>query len=415
MPLTGDKLTAMRDDEQSPDAIAVVSVDNLPAWMIPAFGCAWVAMPNLDSLAGRGVVLDRLLATSDDTHAMLEALAGGGSTNAGGTGLQALLAAANRGPAAALVTDDTVLARRTSGPTNVHLVARADQAGPPTTAAETNFGRLFHAAADVVADGNHRFVWCHASSLGVTWDAPVGFRDRYVDPDDPPPPAGTAVPTVHVGPETDPDMLVAIRHVFAGQLTLLDHCLGTLLAAIAARPERWAILFVGTCGLALGLHGEVGRTPTLPYSEVMQLPAILVDHRERMAGQRYGGLLTADDVGATVLDMIGSPPEASPDPRHGRSLRGLLEAWRIEPRDRVIARSALGAAIATAAWHLVQPTGNSTALRPAQLFAKPDDFFEACDVADRCPAVADELASLVHGDLEHAWTIPLSHHATHGV
>jgi hypothetical protein len=28
-----------------------------------------------------------------------------------------------------------------------------------------------------------------------------------------------------------------------------------------------------------------------------------------------------------------------------------------------------------------------------RLFAKPDDFFELSDVADRCRAVADELAA----------------------
>jgi arylsulfatase A-like enzyme len=413
--LTGDKLMAMRVDEQSPDAIAMISIDSLPAWMIPAFGCAWVAMPNLDRLAGRGVVLDRVMATSDDTHETLGALAGRCSSITQGTALPALMTAANREHATTLVTDDTRLAHMTRGPANVHLVAHADESSPASTAAGTHFGRLFDAAADLIARGDHRFVWCHASSLGGTWDAPVSFRDRYVDPDDPPPPAGTRVPTMHVGPDTDPDILVAIRHAFAGQLTLLDHCLGTLLTAIAARSERWTILVTATRGLGLGLHDAVGRAPMLPFSEVMQLPAILVDHRERMAGQRYGGLLTPDDLGATVIDMLGSSPEPSSDPRHGRSLRSLLEAWHLPTRDRVIARSELGAAIATPSWHLVQPNGDAPSWSPARLFAKPDDFFEACDVADRCPAVADELASLVRGDLQHAWTIPLSHHAIHGV
>jgi hypothetical protein len=410
----GAKLTAMRDAEQCPDAIAVVSVDCLPAWMTPAFGCTWVAMPNLDALAGKGVVFDRVLATSDDANDTLASLAGSSSTDAPGTGLLLLAAAAERGHATALVTDDTELAQATHRPTEVRLVAPAHETAPAASAASTNLGRLFEAAAAVAAGGDQRLIWCHASSLGAAWDAPVGFRDRYVDPDDPPPPSGTRVPTMRIGPDADPDILVAIRHAFAGQLTLFDHCLGTLLTAIAARPERWTVLVAGTCGLGLGLHGAVGHTPMLPYSEVMQLPAILVDHRERMAGQRYGGLLTPHDLGATLLDLIGSRPEPSPDSRHGRSLSNLLDSWQGPDRDRVIARSALGAAVATPSWHLVQPTGDAVPLPPARLFAKPDDFFEACDVADRCPAVADELSALAQGDLQQGWTIPLTHEAVHG-
>ncbi len=413
--LHGAKLTAMRNAAHAPPSVAVVTVDCLPAWMIPAFGCTWVAMPNLDALAGRGLVFDRILATSDDVHDTLGALAGGGPQAARSRSLPALALSAELGNSPALVTDDTTLGEMTGNRTDVRFVAPADKMSPASSTAGTNLGRLFEAAAAMVTGGQHQLVWCHASSLGVAWDAPLSFRDRYIDLDDPPPPSGTGVPTMRVGPDADPDILVAIRHAFAAQLTLLDHCLGTLVEAISSRPDPWTILVAGTRGLGLGLHGIVGRMPMLPYSEFMQLPAILVDDRERMAGQRYGGLLTPGDLGATLLDMLGCPPEPSTDPRRGRSLGSLLDAWRTLDRDRVISRSAQGAAVATPPWHLVQPTGDATALTQAQLFAKPDDFFETCDVADRCPAVADELSSLARGNLEEAWTTPLSNEALHGL
>jgi hypothetical protein len=406
----------MRDAEHASPAIAVVTVDCLPAWMIPAFGCTWVAMPNLDALAGRGIVLDRVMATSDDVHDTIGSLTGSCLKSARGSRLPSVASSADRGYAPAVVTDDiTIAAITTREPTEVRLVAPADETAPADSVAGTNLGRLYEAAAALVAGGHHRFLWCHASSLGFAWDAPLRFRDRYIDPDDPPPPSGTALPTIHVGPDTDPDILVAIRHAFAAQLTLLDHCLGTLIEAVTSRPERWTILVAGTRGLGLGLHGVVGRAPMLPYSELMQIPAILVDHRERMGGQRYGGLLTPDDLGVTVLDMIGYPAEPSADPRHGRRLGSLLDSWQGPDRDRVISRSAQGTAVATPSWHLVQPTGDATALTQAQLFAKPDDFFETCDVADRCPAVADELSVLASGNLDEAWTTPLSHEAVHGI
>lgn len=411
--LHASKLTAMREAEQSP--IAVVTIDRLPAWMIPSFGCAWVAMPNLDGLAGRGIVFDRVMATSDDVHDTLRALGGLGPTSDLGSSLAAFASLATRGNATALVTDDPALAAMTPQTTDVHLVTPHTEPAPASSVAGTRFGRLFETAAAMVAGGEYRFLWCHATSLGVAWDAPPSFQDRYVDPDDPPPPSGTSVPAMRVGPDTDPDILVAIRHAFAGQLTLLDHCLGALLGVIAKRPERWTILVVGTRGLGLGLHGTVGCSPMLPFSEVMQLPAILVDHRERMAGQRYGGLVTPADLGATILGMIGGTPEPSTNPRLGRPLSGLLDSWQGVERDRVVARSALGVAIVTPSWHLVQPTGDATPRSPPRLFAKPDDFFEACDVADRCPAVTDELSSLATGDLQHAWTTPLSQEALRGI
>ena len=48
-------------------------------------------------------------------------------------------------------------------------------------------------------------------------------------------------------------------------------------------------------------------------------------------------------------------------------------------------------------------------------FAKPDDAFELNDVADRCPAVTEELAALAGADPSQAWTVPLSNAARNGV
>lgn len=398
-----------------PDALAVVTIDRLPAWMLPTYGSTWVAMPNLDALAGRGIVFDRVLATTDDVAITLEALAGAEPRTTASPRLPAMAFARDGGSTMALITDDANLASVAQAPTATCFVAPGTMIAPATSEAETILGRLFASATATVQAAKHRVVWCHASSLGVAWDAPESYRDRYLDPDDPPPPAGARVPSMDVDNETDPDTLVGIRHVFAGQLTLLDRCLGVLLEAIAKRTERWLIIVAGTRGLGLGLHGIVGCEPMQPMSEVLQLPAILVDHRQRMAGQRYGGLVTAQDLGATLADLLGSATEPSTDPRHGQSLAGLLQCWRAPDRDRIIARTDRGVAVITPSWHLVQPTEQRAGAAPARLFAKPDDFFEACDVANRCPAVAEELSTLARGDLEQAWLTPLSRAALAGL
>jgi hypothetical protein len=74
-----------------------------------------------------------------------------------------------------------------------------------------------------------------------------------------------------------------------------------------------------------------------------------------------------------------------------------------------------GVALATAAWHLVLPT--VTTDKPV-LYAKPDDYFEACDVADRGSGVAEELAAvagLAVSDRRAVWTTPLSARALSGM
>jgi hypothetical protein len=407
----------MSQSFRQPGGILVVTIDRLPGWMLSAFGCSWVATPALDALAGRGLCCDRLLATTGDPRATLAAFAGRGSASSSASSPAWPLfdAAAIAGWPAALVTDDPLLAATPPPPAAMRHVPAPAATVPADSAEETNLGRLFATATDTLAGGGSRLVWCHAASLGVAWDAPLPYRERYVDPEDPPPPAGAALPAFAVDAATDPDLVMGVRQVMAGQLTLLDECLGRLVAALEGRPEGWTILVAGVQGMPLGLHGHVGTAPLLPYGELVQLPAVLVDHRGRMAAQRYGGLLIAADLGATLGELIAGPSttaESLPacDPRQGRSLTPLLDRWQGPDRDRVICTTATGTAVATPAWHLVLP---ADAGQP-QVFAKPDDHFELSDVADRAPAVAEELASLASADPQAAWTTPLSAAARNG-
>jgi arylsulfatase A-like enzyme len=242
----------------------------------------------------------------------------------------------------------------------------------------------------------------------------------YVDPDDPPPPPGAAVPDMTVTRDTDPDLIVGLRHVFAAQVTLLDRCLASLLRAVderAARDGAWAILVVGLRGMPLGIHDRLGGRPDPdaddpPFGEMVHVPAILVDPRRSMAAQRYGGLVTPADLAATLADLVAPQAVASAagHPAEAESLRGLCDAWSVKPRDRVVIRGVGGDALATPGWHAVlRPGGDAS--RPL-LFAKPDDFFETCDVADRERGVASELARALRrpetGQPDPAWIEPLS-------
>lgn len=375
----------------APTRILVVTLDRLPAWILPAYGSTWVAMPSLDALAGRGLLFDRVITTGGDELATLR-----------GLGLSGL------GAEAVVVTDAaSVAAAARSGEDGVpvRLVEAVARPAAATAATATNLARLMAAAREAVTAGRHAVVWCHAASLGVAWDAPAECRAAYVDPEDPPPYSGAAVPEMAVDADTDPDLLVGIRQAFAGQLTHLDACLGPLFDAAAG----WHVLVAGVRGLGLGLHGCVGTGPLPPFSELVHVPAILADATGRMAAQRFGGLVVPADLGATLAEMRGASAAApaADAPWQGRSLAGLLNDWSAPARDRVVVATAHGGAVVTAGWHLL-----AAADRPPRLFHKPDDAFELCDVADRCADIVAELAPLAQaaaaGDTDRGWRAPLA-------
>lgn len=380
-----------------PDPLLVVTVDRLPAWILPVYGATWVAMPTATGLAARGIVFDGLVATSDDPCDTAAAL---------------LSWLADLPPGAvAVVTDDAGVADMVPAG-EVTVVPAAAAAATATAENETNLGGLFAAATAIAAARRHRVVWCHASSLGRSWDAPEELREAYLDPDDPPPPAGAAVPDLVVTPATDPDLIVGLRHVFATQLTLLDRCLGRLVEAAGTTD---GVVLAGLWGMPLGLHGRIGPGASPPYGECSHLPAVVVDAAGRMAGQRFAGLATPADLGATLAALHGghSPPPANADEAlRGRSLAGLFEAWAATGRDRVITCGTAGVAVTTPGWRLVVSASSGAVPPRIRLFARPDDFLERCDVADRCTGVCDELAALAEaagqGRTVEAWTAPLS-------
>jgi len=208
--------------------------------------------------------------------------------------------------------------------------------------------------------------------------------------------------------------------VFAAQLTLLDRSLGRLLEAV--EPDR-AVLVAGVRGMPLGLHDWMGGAglateERLPYGESIHVPAIIVDAAGRMAGQRYGGLVIPADLGATAADLAGVTGHPIRDePWQGRSCADLFAAWRHAPRDRIVTRAVGADAIVTPGWHLISGAGCGTGRRP-MLFAKPDDYFERNDVADRCGGVVEELLAALGPrgqDADRAWSTPLSATARDGL
>jgi len=405
---------------ECPDGWLVVTVDRLPAWLLGPWGATWVSTPSLCQLAAAGLVCDRLLVRStnptDTLQELIEAhlpVAG----HAGNRPPRLLEAAESRGWQITIVTDaiEHFGGFLASGPPVEVLEVPSDR--PERTAATdetSSCGRVFTAAEAALIGGKADLLWCHLASLGSSWDAPQGYRDACFDPDDPPPDDSAVIPDFVVTAETDPDRVMAVRQTFAGEIAHLDDWLGRLFALASRRWRRAGVLLLGLRGLPLGLHGRVGgggQGEPPPFAELTHVPAVLVDPAGRQAAQRFGGLLLPADLGATAAELIGGVDRADGQGDRattGRSLAALFggesAAWRMAGRDRVFSYSAGGQAVAVDDWTLVQPVEQSP-----QLFAKPDDYFELADVADRSQDVTAALAGCLAppGPQAEGWEKPL--------
>jgi hypothetical protein len=85
--------------------LLLLTIDRLPAWMLSAWGATWVSTPAIDGLAGRGLVCDRLVATSLDPLRTLVDLAGGLLAAAAAAGLEPQLVTDDAGVAAAMAVE----------------------------------------------------------------------------------------------------------------------------------------------------------------------------------------------------------------------------------------------------------------------------------------------------------------------
>lgn len=375
--------------------LALITFDWLPAWMLSTWGTTWLATPAFDRLAARGVTLDAVMTPGDSLEATIEAVVGPASRAVGKPGM----------PSTVLMTDTEPLAR---SPLAAGFGRVLEEPAGPTRQCgaevdDTALWHLFSTAAEAAADAEPGWLWCHAGSLGVAWDAPLDFRDCLATEEDPEPPRSAEIPSLCVAADEDPDLILGVRQAFAGQVMLADRLLGGLLDALESSGHPWTVVVAGLRGMPLGLHGQlglpaggepvVGEPGLLPYGDLVQMPVIIADAAGRMAGQRYGGLLAADDLGAFLHACVIGEGQQS-------RLEGLLERWACQPREHVVSQTRRGLSVATAEWRLVleRPAadGPGAAGEPSPtLFAKPDDFFEQCDVADRCPQVVDDLLALL--------------------
>ncbi len=366
------------------NAICLV-LDCLHTGFLGPYGNTWIHTPAWNRLAAEAFTFD--FATADSPLLDVACRSYWQFTHALAAPGQEAPSFADRvreaGITPVLMTDDPrVAAHRLAG--DFEQVVAIERPAPPQVAEqldETHFAWCFAQLVDWLEQAPEKYVlWCHLSGLGAVWDAPMDYREAYADADDPEPYGGAELPERRLPPDHDPDEVLGFVHAYAGQVSLLDICLGGLLNWLDDRPTVLAV--AGARGFPLGEHGRVGLCDVPLYGELVHVPLLLRTPDRSGAALRSRALVQPADLSATLVDLVGIH---APVEEFGASLLPVVRGERERVRDAVVlAGTGSERAIRTPAWYL-------RAVEPPELFVKPDDRWEANNVASRCGEVAEEL------------------------
>jgi len=371
--------------------------DRLHAGYVGAYGNSWINTPTLDRLAAGSLLFDRALVDSPDLDRLirsywqgLHAMCPETESESARPSLPALLGEA--GVATALMTDEPRVARhRLAGDFDEVIEIEPPWRVRAASAVErTHFARCFLRLIDWLEAARGPFcLWCHFGALGTTWDAPPAFRQAYREEGDPPPPDGAVPPDRRLADGFDPDELLGVVQSYAGQVTLLDTCLGAFLDFYESLPTATETLLALTAarGFPLGEHGRVGACDGALFGELLHVPWMIQFPDDAGAAVRRPHLIEPADLWATLLDWWHVAAPASPTAESLLPLAG--DCFNVRgghaERDRLCILGSDGQkAIRTPAWYLREHA-------EPELFAKPDDRWEVNNVAARCPEVVECL------------------------
>ncbi len=374
--------------------VIVVVVDRLHAGMLGAYGNSWIQTGHFDQLASESFLFDQAYLEDPRLDAIYRAywLAEHAARAAAPAGAAAslpqLVGAA--GWHTALVTDEPELWNYAPAAmfAERHFVEMPDVHAVAADASETQMARLFMAATQWLAAPPEPFcLWVHARGMSGPWDAPSELRAQYAEDEDPAPPDFVDVPDRWLAEKYDPDELLGIAHAYAGQVSLLDLCLGALADHLdetgLAGNTLWTL--TSARGFPLGEHRRIGRCDEALYNETVQVPWLMrfPDGLGRMA--RSQALVVPSDFPGTLLDWLALEPAALPGGR-ATSLLPIVRGEQDALRDHVRMLSSRERAIRTRAWFLRQADDE-----PAELYAKPGDRWEVNEASRLCDDVVEGL------------------------
>jgi arylsulfatase A-like enzyme len=358
--------------------ILVIAVDGLRAAALGAYGNTAYSTPALDEFAAESLLFDWCFAESVDLPTIYQSL---------WQSVAPLLSTlASRGYATALITDEPAIGALSdaAGFGDCVLLPFAE-ARRADDVSETQLAHLFAAASDQLAADTTapRLVWLHSRGMYGPWDAPLE-QLLAREEGDPPPDDVIAPPDLRLDASADPDAAFRWGCAYAAQVMTLDACIEGLLQTIdEIGSGKWHVVLTGLRGFPLGEHDRVGGVDDRLFAEQLHVPLVwrFADGQHRLS--RRGGLVSLADLAPAILSIAGGELEFS-------------------PRNELISAAATGCqSIRTADWSLRQEPAatdeNEDDDPRCQLFVRPDDRWEANDVAGLCPDVVESLLARLGG------------------
>jgi arylsulfatase A-like enzyme len=374
-----------------PSAIILV-VDRLGSGFLGPYGNTWVETQSCNRLASEGLLCEFAVSDSPSLETVYRSYWTGRHAMDSRPAEETLPEAATKaGLKTILLTDEPRVAEHpmAAGFAEKILLPVDEAAVAAKEIEETQIARLTQAAMELIARQREPYwLWIHSRGMSGAWDAPPEYRNAFRDEDDPQPGNFTAPPLIKRGSSFDPDELLRYVHAYAGQVTVMDLCLGALLDA--AEEHRMAkdtlFAFTSPCGYPLGEHGQVGPVEDALYGEILNVPLIIRLPKRWDALMRSQELVQPHHLHDLLrAQFVANTPSLLLDIAEGKDhpLRGI--ACAVAKGER---------AIRTPAWFLREVcTGDDAKV---ELFAKPDDRWEVNEVASRASEVVDDLKAALN-------------------
>jgi len=398
----------------SADHILVLAVDGLRASAFGAYGNTSFPTPTLDHLAADSFLFDWCFAESTDLSWIYRSLwqSAHPLRSAAYHAEQTALARSfsDRGYATTLITDEPEL-KSVPGADLFDRLVEVTGAEPARAkeVSQTSLARLFAAACEAIKETeaaaveSPQLVWIHSRGMRGPWDAPLELQAALLDENDPAPYDCVEPPDFTIAETDDPDAAFVYGCAYAAQMMVLDVCLEALLSEVDEcwPAGRWLLALLGTRGYPLGEHKQVGGVDKRLFVEQLHVPMLIQmpDGTGRLA--RSGQLTTHADLLPTLIAHIESDiPARQYD---GMNLGPLLDDPSARWRDAVLSVGNDGGhAIRTNEWclrirstaELSSDAASDDANSGRELYVRPDDRWEANDVAELCPDVVDMLSQV---------------------
>lgn len=349
----------------------------------------------MNQLASESVLFENTIADSNDLALLYRSYWSGVHAMCGNGRPECSLArlVERAGFHATLLTDDESVLQHPLAADFGQLVSLT-QPGPDriaTAIEETRFAQLTLAAIERLVDSQEPgLLWIHAQAMNGPWDAPRELAEPFRDEEDPEPYAEIVPPQFVLERDHDPDDVLQVLHAYAAQVSVIDTCIGSLLDAIENHPlaDETIVILTSPRGYPIGEHGRVGAGQRDLFGETLNVPLLIRQPNQQTECSRLNSLAQPSDLYATLAGWFGLDAEATSATGHD-----LLEltsdelAWS---REAAFSCGDDQRTVRTPAWFL-HTQGDAS----RSLFAKPDDRWEANEVADRCGEVPNLLAAVI--------------------